>query len=412
MFKSLLISPKYSFDLEGNCKIDDVLTNTETGFFNIKINDRVYGLNKKWLSLVCHYEIDLKIEDLLKIDFVPCESKVINLKCRFLMIFKWPIIINKEFSLIPGFTRFAINRLGSVMSIKTGKILKSKINSYGYPYVNLYDADKGKWRSVATHILLARTFIINKEPSRLFFVNHKNGDKLDLRLINLEWVDSVRNNTHAIESNLRSDNKPCKIRDVETMRITHFDSISNCLRYLGYKNLSTKVLKNLNGRMISHLLLNRYEIKYLDDNNGWMYTKDNKNVNKYLNTGPYEALCIQNNNIFEAKSIKLLSEKIHVSQDKILNALKQIKSKVYDGFLIRKKSSNPWPKEYEQSSFTKPRKLFLKNITTGEEIYFESLRKTIKFLGIDKRTLKLRLEKNQSYENWEIKEIDSNSPIN
>lgn len=412
MFKPLLISPRYSFDLEGNCKVDGVLNDTDVEFFNIDVNGCVYGLSTQWLRLVCHYEVDLKIEDLLKIDFIPCESKVINLKSRFLMVFKWPIMLDKDFSLIPGFTRFAINRIGSVMSVKSGKILKSKINSYGYPYVNVYDPDKGKWRSVATHILLARTFIKNKEPSRLFFVNHKNGDKLDLRLINLEWVDSNRNNVHAVETNLRSDNKPCKIRDINTMRITHFNSVSACLRYLGYVNLSTKILKNLNGKIISHLLLNRYEIKYSEDNSDWIYTKDNRDISKYLNTGPYEALCIENNKIIEAASIRLLSEKIHISQDKISNALKQIKSKIYDGFLIRKKSSEPWPKEYEESIFTKPRKLFLKNKTTGEEIFFNSLRKTTKFLGIDKRTLKLRLERNKPYENWEIKEIDSNSPIN
>lgn len=405
MFKQLPISPNYFFDLNGNCKVDGILNNTNMDFFNIQINNRVYNFSKEWLKLVAHYEIELEINDLLKIDFVPCKSKVINLKCGFLTIIKKQIHFKNDFFIIPGFTRFAINKDSTVISINSGKILKSKINSYGYPYVNVYDPDKGRWRSVSTHILLARTFVHNKDPSSLFFVNHINGNKLDLRIKNLEWVTSVRNNNHAVETSLRSDNKPCKIRDIETLKISHFNSVSNCLRTLGFSNLNTKVLKNLNGKIIPHLLLNRFEIKYLDDISDWFFTKDNRNVNRYLNTGPYEALCTNTDKHFECKTIQMLSEKLLISEDRILTALKQLNPKTYNGFLIRKKSSEPWPTEYEETIFYKPRKLFLKNKITGEEVYFNSLRKAIMFLGIDKRTFKLRLKKNQPYENWEIIEI-------
>lgn len=86
---------------------------------------------------------------------------------------------------------YKINRLGQVLSVKTGKILKSYMST-GYKKVDLYN--NYFRRKVHLHRLLAETFLPNLD--RLPTVNHKNGDRLDNSLDNLEWCSFVNQELH------------------------------------------------------------------------------------------------------------------------------------------------------------------------------------------------------------------------
>ena len=112
---------------------------------------------------------------------------------------------------IPGFNdQYTINEEGDVKSISrkkrnsigrwhTNAICKmTQFIGRGYWGVNL--TRNGKRGTQNIHRLLALTFIPN--PENKCCVNHINGNKLDNRLINLEWVTSSENHLHAIEHNL------------------------------------------------------------------------------------------------------------------------------------------------------------------------------------------------------------------
>lgn len=110
----------------------------------------------------------------------------------------------EEWRDIEGFEGiYQVSNKGRVKSLYFGRelILKPSIDSSKYPHVTL---SKGKDRTIARiHILVAKAFIPN--PENKPEVNHINGDKLDCRVENLEWVTKSENQQHAAEMGL----KPC-----------------------------------------------------------------------------------------------------------------------------------------------------------------------------------------------------------
>lgn len=104
---------------------------------------------------------------------------------------------------IPEWSGYQVSNCGSVRSYrkggklgayltKTPKLKTIGISVWGYPEVRLWlNQDTKKFR---IHRLVASVFIPN--PSNLPEVNHKNGNKLDNSVSNLEWVSRSKNMTH------------------------------------------------------------------------------------------------------------------------------------------------------------------------------------------------------------------------
>jgi hypothetical protein len=93
-----------------------------------------------------------------------------------------------------------VGNLGHVKN-KHGKILKPEYSNKGYACVQLRkDATTKKHR---LHRLVAEAFIPN--PGGLPEVNHKNLDKTDNCVGNLEWVDHKENCSHAMKSGCLSE---------------------------------------------------------------------------------------------------------------------------------------------------------------------------------------------------------------
>jgi hypothetical protein len=103
------------------------------------------------------------------------------------------------------FNAYAINKLGQVKRVEGGRgakinrILKNTIDKYGYPVVELHVSNKRFRRSI--HTLLALTFITENIPEG-YEVNHKDGNKLNHTLDNLEIVTRQQNVQHAWETGL------------------------------------------------------------------------------------------------------------------------------------------------------------------------------------------------------------------
>lgn len=86
----------------------------------------------------------------------------------------------------------------SCISTWPGKILSPCLNTSGYPSVCLRNGKKQA--KLEVHRLVAAAFLGPKPPSTE--INHKDGDKTNNRVSNLEYVTHYENMIHAQEMNL------------------------------------------------------------------------------------------------------------------------------------------------------------------------------------------------------------------
>lgn len=117
------------------------------------------------------------------------------------------------------------------------KIIKPRINRDGYLQVCLYKEGKSYTRNV--HILVAKAFIPN--PLNLPQVNHKNENKLDAKVNNLEWCTRKYNMNYGTRT-IRSAQKRSKrvfqyTKDGRLVK--EWPSLQSCNEFgFNFKNIS------------------------------------------------------------------------------------------------------------------------------------------------------------------------------
>lgn len=139
---------------------------------------------------------------------------------------------------IPGFGgRYKISKAGDIYSSYIKRNLKPYV-SEGYLCVKLYGLIEMSQKSV--HRLLAEVFIDN--PNNLPMVNHKDGDRLNNTLSNLEWCTAQYNSEHGFA---KTFNFICP----EGIPIT----IRNLKRFCANNNLNNGAMHQLrSGRIYQH----------------------------------------------------------------------------------------------------------------------------------------------------------------
>ena len=96
---------------------------------------------------------------------------------------------------------YLVSEKGEVFSRYTGKYLKPSLLANGYYHVNVRNGN-GKRVPRPIHRMVAETFL---EPViGKYHVNHKDGNKLNNCVSNLEWCTNSENKSHAKELGLHA----------------------------------------------------------------------------------------------------------------------------------------------------------------------------------------------------------------
>lgn len=131
---------------------------------------------------------------------------------------------------IKNYPGYFIDEEGEVFSTKSNKVLSTHIDSWGYRFVTLHSCGKGK--CIKIHKLVAETFIGDR-PEGLQ-INHRDGNKLNNNVNNLEYCTPSQNTKHAFSNGLAIAPKGethynCKLSD---------DNIREIRRYKGQASQS------------------------------------------------------------------------------------------------------------------------------------------------------------------------------
>lgn len=124
---------------------------------------------------------------------------------------------------------YLVSDAGQIWSIRRKKVLKPKIDKYGYEVVGL--SLNGKIYHRTVHRLVAQAFVPN--PHNLPTVNHINEVKTDNRATNLEWMSIADNDNHGTRNEKMADTK-CK------SPVEQVFPDGSTVRYKGVKDASRK----------------------------------------------------------------------------------------------------------------------------------------------------------------------------
>jgi hypothetical protein len=105
-----------------------------------------------------------------------------------------------EFRTITDYPRYEASSEGDIRNKETGRFLLGTPNTWGYIQVGLTHEKLATRKLILKHIIIAKMFLGDKPPGMQ--TNHRNGNKKDNRLLNLEYVTPKENSQHAYKTGL------------------------------------------------------------------------------------------------------------------------------------------------------------------------------------------------------------------
>lgn len=169
---------------------------------------------------------------------------------------------------IPGHRKYEIDLHGHVRHVKTGKLATIKLLPEGRFRFRIED-DDGRPVDMYYHRLVALTFLRHPKDTAHLVINHKDGDKANNALFNLEWTTSGENNRHAFETGLRLA-KAVLLKNISTGEEVAFPTIRRAAESLGLKpNYLAQYLPGKGVMSKFSPVKKLYMVKYIDDPEPW-----------------------------------------------------------------------------------------------------------------------------------------------
>ncbi len=122
---------------------------------------------------------------------------------------------------------YQVSNTGLVISKLTGKIRKPVLGKRGYFELTLML--NGKMKLVKLHRMIAEAFIPNTDLKP--FINHKDSNKQNNKIDNLEWCTNGENIQHAYDNGKMSRKTAVKQLSLSGELIKIWDTVTHTRRY-------------------------------------------------------------------------------------------------------------------------------------------------------------------------------------
>lgn len=146
---------------------------------------------------------------------------------------------------------YLVSNLGRIKSLRTTAIKKNSFNKKRYNIVSL--SKFGEQKTKIVHRLVAQAFIPN--PNNLPQVNHKDGNKQNNRVDNLEWVTNRENRDHAIKNGLVANTRGIK-NGMSILTETEVKIIRDLFFIKKLKQSEIGRIFNVSRQVIHHIIKN------------------------------------------------------------------------------------------------------------------------------------------------------------
>ena len=147
--------------------------------------------------------------------------------------YKWEYVDEKKYEneiwkdipkdVIHGVEGYSISSYGRIKNHK-GRVSEGYHKPESYTWVSVYP------KQYQLHRLIAKVFLPNFYGKPV--VNHKDGNKQNNKLFNLEWSTYSENSQHAIDTGLNSSGKKIIVKNTITNEVKTFNSITSFCKYI------------------------------------------------------------------------------------------------------------------------------------------------------------------------------------
>lgn len=302
---------------------------------------------------------------------------------------------------IPKFSNYEIDISGTVRRHRNANVLKVSTNDGSYLATSLTDDNKID-RNVGVHRLLAMTFLPHPANVEHLTVNHKDGDKTNNNLWNLEWVSLRDNILHAERIGLRDNIKSHRVlaKNVSTEAIEDFKSLYECGDFFGVSGATIRDhLANPRGIRV----YKGYYLKYAEDTADWPTSESDSFTSEGT---PVLIKLISTGKVTRCRTMAEAAKLIGCAKSSVNAQAVHSKPRPYAGYLIR--FDTPYVDWTQESSENLRRnsKIRIFNVTTNEETVWDNISSFCEHIAAPICSVHAAIKHNRRYRDYLIKYTD------
>lgn len=287
---------------------------------------------------------------------------------------------------------YSVEETGNIPVNRNGAVLINNKPTYGtksdYRYVMV------NYKRYPVHRLVAITFLTLPDNYIDLDVNHKDGDKYNNNVSNLEWCTRKENNDHAVTNGLNSQAKTLLVKNLFNNIVLKFDSIQRASKYFNcaggaiHNYLKLRTIKPFRGHW--SIILNGEDWPKFKDNQITLFgygSNDCQTViglsitdNKHIVYPNLESVLNIDSNIKINKQHNGYIYCYLLDLNKFTESINDVLSVAIYRYDLLKFNRNPVNKV--------PKKVRMTNKDTGSVIIFDNARKCAEYLNMKYQALK------------------------